>query len=61
MKTDKQKLIPKRPPFTQENFYKIFNELYKINDFLIKFIALPTWKRMLFGKFIIKKYLNQDK
>ena len=56
-----KKLIPKRPAFTQENFLKMFNELDKLHEFLLKYLKMPIWKRMLFGKFIIKKYLKGSK
>lgn len=61
MKKEDKTLIPKRPAFTQENFGKMLNELEKCNAFMQKFIKLPFWKRILFGKYIVKKFLTGNK
>lgn len=50
-----------RTVFTQDNFIKMLKELEKCNAFMQKFIKLPFWKRILFGKYIMKKFLTGTK
>lgn len=61
MKTENKQHIPKRPAFTQENFVKIFNELEKLQNFLILLHKMPFIKRALNTKKLIRKFLNSSK
>lgn len=51
-------MIPLKPKFSQENFEKLFNDFSKLHDFLLKYYKLSWWKRLLFGRVIMKKYLG---
>lgn len=49
-----------KPKFTQENFIKLLNEFAALHNFVHSYYNLPWWRRLLFGRSIMTKYLKKS-